>query len=117
MLVFDRLRGMLFRDKKPLAMAYAGQGMGLNDPAHENLKNVGPLPAGGYTLHKVNYPHLGPIVFRLEPDATNHMFGRGGFYIHWDNSNRDFSASEGCIVPIGGWVFSQFVDGEKLMVV
>jgi hypothetical protein len=35
---------------------------------------------------------------RLEPDPTNEMFGRGDFLIHGDNSEGNFSASEGCII-------------------
>jgi hypothetical protein len=59
----------------------------------------GPIPVGGYTIgDPVDGPPLGPVRMRLDPDAGNDMFGRSGFLIHADNSDHDYTASEGCII-------------------
>ena len=45
-------------------------------------KHGGPIPVGRYVIHKPEkHPHLGLAAF-LEPDKTNRMMGRGGFFIH-----------------------------------
>ena len=79
---------------------YSGHGAGLNNVAYEAVHNVGPLPAGTYRIERPEAPitHLGPLAMRLTPDPLNDMFGRSGFFIHGDNHEMDYTASDGCIV-------------------
>lgn len=63
-----------------------------------HLKNQhgGPLPVGKYKIHcPKKWDHLG-LASLLEPYKSNHMLGRGGFFIH----GRGHHGSDGCIVPI-----------------
>lgn len=82
---------------------YAGHGQGVNNPAMQNVPNVGPLPQGTYTINPQQNNTTGsgtqlPASMRLTPDPNNQMFGRGGFIIHGDNAAGNQSASEGCPV-------------------
>lgn len=72
---------------------------GVDNPADEGLRNVGPLPEGLYTFGEpVEHSQLGAFAIPLIPDASNDMKGRGGFYLHGDLAGRYESASEGCII-------------------
>lgn len=76
---------------------YAGTGVGRNNPAQQNTPNVGPLPAGSYTMSRGRQgAHTGPQTIDLQPDPANDMQGRSDFRIHGDNAAND--ASQGCIV-------------------
>lgn len=121
MLTYSQATGKLARDGVLLALCYAGRGFGLNDPFSQQVRNVGPIPQGQYILHKIEgaaakAKKLGPVIFYLEPFGSNQMFNRSQFYIHWDNGKRDYSASEGCIVPLTTAVFTVLKDGETLTV-
>lgn len=70
--------------------AYSGK----SGETDQTKQNRGPIPNGSYTL---NAPK-GNLRFPLVPDKSNEMHGRFAFQIHGDNSKRDKSASEGCIV-------------------
>jgi hypothetical protein len=88
---------------KLLAKGYAGGNEGknkegINNPAMQDIKKIGPLPQGTYTFGKVVLQsHLGPFAIPLLPYSTNEMFGRGDFYIHGDTTPSG-NASEGCII-------------------
>lgn len=78
---------------------YAGNGAGLNNPAMQNVQNIGPLPQGTYTIGpQYKNPNTGVATMNLTPAATNNMFGRSLFRIHGDNAAQNNSASEGCII-------------------
>jgi hypothetical protein len=78
---------------------YAGNGVGKNNPAMQNVIDVGPVPCGMYTIQPpVNTDKHGPYVLWLEPDPANEMFGRADFGIHGDNIERPGTASDGCII-------------------
>jgi len=81
---------------------YAGHGVGVNNPEMQNIKNVGPLPVGRYTIvgPPFHHPRRGPDCLRLDPHLDNHMYGRAGFLVHGDRIGRvgEMLASEGCIV-------------------
>lgn len=82
-----------------LDTGYAGNGDGLNNPAMQNIINVGPIPQGTYFIQPpLDDPELGPQVLFLQPNQSNEMFGRCSFYIHGDNSQMNHSASSGCII-------------------
>lgn len=86
---------------------HAGQGAGRNNPAMQNVHNVGPLPRGSYTIGAWATHHiLGPVSAPLspQPDETGSLVwlgGRSGFYIHAGAfvGGVEFAGdSEGCIV-------------------
>jgi hypothetical protein len=59
---------------------------------HHGAHSYGPLPQGYYYMH----PHESHAhMVRLDPFASNMMFGRSGFLIH----GRGQIGSHGCIVP------------------
>ena len=103
--VYEVSTGRLFRPDGSLAgTGYAGGNLGqdpsaVNNPADESIRDVGPLPEGLYSFGSArNSPTLGPLAIPLDPDASNAMFGRSGFFVHGDVSGKYQSASEGCIV-------------------
>ena len=93
-----------YPEGKVVATGYAGGNCGKNpegknNPDMQNVKCIGPLPEGGYTLGlPVPQSHLGPFAIPLVPDESNDMFGRGDFYMHGDRTAAPGSASEGCII-------------------
>lgn len=119
---YDRATGNL-RDSDGLlaALCYSGHGPGLNNPAKEQEHDVGPLPAGLYTLVEVlsraelERLRLGPRVFQLIPDPANNMYGRSGFYLHWRRTAETyFNSSHGCIVPVTDFIFPKLANGDTL---
>ena len=99
---FDRAAGVFYdTDGSVLCdTAYSGHGEGVNNPEMEQIPNVGPLPAGTYTIGPPHEPidHLGPVAMPLTPDPSNEMYGRFGFYIHGDTVQMNHTASDGCII-------------------
>ncbi len=88
--------GMLYRpDGSFCAQGYSGHADGRNNPAMQNVSNVGPLPVGFYRLGEVS-TEKGPLTIRLNPDRLNEMHGRSGFLVHGNNVIDD--ASHGCII-------------------
>lgn len=82
-----------------LAIGYAGNGSGKNNPLMENVKNIGCLPKGIYSIGQpYNSTHTGPFTLPLTPNNENNMFGRSGFKIHGDNIGAPGTASQGCII-------------------
>jgi len=77
-------------------IGYSGHGEGKNNPAMENISNVGPLPKGKYSIGlPYNSEHTGPFTIPLYPFPSNEMFGRSDFKIHGDDGHG--TASLGCI--------------------
>ena len=84
-----------------IATGYSGNGLGLNNPAMDNVEKVGPIPAGLWSMVSftvANYEDKGPNVIHLSPNEGTDTHGRSGFLMHGDNSKGDHSASEGCII-------------------
>jgi hypothetical protein len=78
---------------------YSGKGIYKNDPAAQDMHDLGPLPRGFYTIGPAyNSPKTGPMSMNLAPDASNVMFGRAGFRIHGDSIQEPGEASDGCII-------------------
>ena len=92
--------GELQQDGKPVATGYSGAGAGKNNPALENVPNVGPIPQGDWTIAgpPVDTPDHGPYVLKLQPAASTETFGRSGFLIHGDSKEHPGSASHGCVI-------------------
>ena len=82
-----------------LGVGYSGNGAGKNNPAMQNVKDVGPIPQGLYVFGEPT-TEKGPLTIPLEPDLESgqNMFGRSGFLIHGDSLEHPGEASEGCIV-------------------
>ena len=82
-----------------VANGYSGNGNGRNNPAMEAMPNVGPAPAGRYTIgapHNSN--HTGAYTMNLDPEAGTDTHGRTAFRIHGDSVQHPGQASDGCIV-------------------
>lgn len=76
---------------------YSGTGPGRNNPAMQDVPNVGPIPQGAFTIGApYDDPHLGPCVMHLDPNPGTNTFGRSLFRIHGNNIAND--ASHGCII-------------------
>ncbi len=111
MYFYSQTTGIIARSESstltPIGKGYAGGDCGenpggVNNPAMQQVQNVGPLPQGVYTIEvPAHHPKLGPCAMPLIPHPGNAMFGRSGFFIHGDNDAADKSASEGCIVLPG----------------
>jgi hypothetical protein len=103
---FEQVSGKLFDPNGVLAgLGYAGGDTGkrldgVNNPALQSIKDVGPLPCGLYTFQTpILESHLGKFAIPLIPDSTNIMYNRGNFFVHGDLiSGSPHSASEGCII-------------------
>lgn len=80
-----------------IGIGYAGFGEGKNNPALQQVHDIGPLPRGRYFIGPAYlHPHLGPLTMNLTPQAGTSTFGRDAFRMHGDNASHD--ASHGCIV-------------------
>ena len=96
---YQQSTGALTRDGLLIGAGYSGRGGAINQPAAQIVPQYGPIPQGRYTIGTaVQDSHLGPLALPLTPDPTNLMYGRGGFYVHGDNSLLNHTGSEGCIV-------------------
>jgi len=91
--------GELWLDGVKVGEGYSGHGPGLNNPDKEDVRGVGPIPAGRYAMSDFfDHPHLGPVVCHLVPSPENDMHGRSAFDVHGDNAFVNHSASDGCII-------------------
>jgi hypothetical protein len=99
MWVYEQVTGDIRYDGKVIASGYSGHGEGKNDPSKQNVRMVGPIPEGYYTIEppRETKSH-GPYVMPLIPFPQNQMFGRSGFMIHGDSIKAPGTASEGCII-------------------
>jgi len=99
MWTYERATGQLRNNGALIGTGYSGRGDGLNNPQLSNVPDVGPIPAGTWTIGPfVDDPEKGPIVTHLVPCMGTETFGRSGFMIHGDNPEMNHSASEGCII-------------------
>jgi Protein of unknown function (DUF2778) len=96
---YSQSTGRFSRDGVLIGGGYSGHGAGLDDPAMEQVADVGPIPAGDWTIAKArDRGHLGPTVMDLAPVAPFAAFGRTLFRIHGDNPAANHTASDGCII-------------------
>jgi hypothetical protein len=99
MWTYQQKSGCLWHDLDFVADGYSGKNAGLNNPLLQEVHNVGPIPQGIYKIvcwYPSDY-ELGPTVAVLV-QVVGESFGRSGFRIHGDNSARNHTASEGCII-------------------
>lgn len=101
MWTYQQANGILSHDGIYEGMGWAGRGAGRNNPAMQNVPNVGPLPKGLYKIGPAyHHPKLGPVTMNLTPAPTNEMFGRADFRIHGASEDDPENSSEGCIIQI-----------------
>lgn len=99
MWIYEQGTGRISRNNAMLAIGYSGKGTGQNNPAMQNIPNVGPLPQGMFTIEApIDSPTHGPFALPLAPDPENEMYGRSEFLIHGDSIQHPGEASEGCII-------------------
>jgi Protein of unknown function (DUF2778) len=92
--------GDLQHDGESIATGYSGIGAGKNNPALQDVPNVGPIPQGDWMIAgpPVNTADHGPYVLKLNPVDGTETFGRSGFLMHGDSKEHPGSASHGCII-------------------
>jgi type VI secretion system (T6SS) effector TldE1-like protein len=92
--------GELQQDGKPVATGYSGAGAGKNNPAMQNVRNVGPIPEGDWTIAgpPADTTDHGPYVLKLNPAVGTETFGRSGFLMHGDSKEHPGCASHGCVI-------------------
>jgi hypothetical protein len=86
---------------KVAGQGYSGHGAGIDDPQDQNVPDVGPIPAGNWTIGApIDSPSHGPFAMPLTPLPGTNTFGRTYFFIHGDEvANPGLKlASLGCIV-------------------
>lgn len=97
---YSQKTGELQQDGKLVGRGYSGAGSGKNNPEMQNVHNVGPIPAGDWTITgpPINTTEHGPYVLRLRSEPETETFDRSGFLIHGDSKEHPGTASEGCII-------------------
>lgn len=102
MWTYRQSTGELLHNDSLVAQAYSGHAEGVNNPALQNIKYVGPIPQGDWTISGPPFDteSHGPYVLRLSPKSGTETFGRPGFLIHGDSVAHAgmHTASEGCII-------------------
>ena len=83
-----------------ICIGYSGHGVGLDNPADQDIPDVGPIPQGDWEIGPFfdDPGGKGPIVAHLTPLPGTDTAGRSGFMIHGDNSAMNHTASEGCLI-------------------
>ena len=99
MITYSQISGGISIDDDLIGTGYSGNGRGVDNPALERERKIGPIPRGKWKITKwvKSYPGRGPIVAILAP-VGHTAHGRSGFLIHGDNAKLDKSGSWGCIV-------------------
>ena len=101
MLTYEQSSGRLTNEHGTLiGECYSGHDNGKNNPALQQVPNIGPIPVGVYRIGQPfdDEGHLGKFVMSLTPLPQTETFGRSGFYMHGDSSTHCGGASEGCII-------------------
>lgn len=100
MWTYNQSNGNLSRGGALAGAGYSGaEPNGKNNPAMQNVPDVGPIPQGTYTIDQpFDSTTHGPYALALVPSSENQMFGRRGFLMHGDSSEHLGAASEGCII-------------------
>ncbi len=114
---FVQKTGKIYVDGIFTGLAYSGRGNGLNNPDMQFVKNIGVIPVGKYIAKQVDEPNKGPLVWKLIPENLESLKGRSDFMVHWDNKFHNYTASEGCIIPLTINVFYKLAKEFELEVV
>jgi hypothetical protein len=99
--VYKQTTGQLMLDNQVIGTGYSGKGVGKNNPAMQNQKNIGPIPAGDYIIHiRQTDQKTGEPVIILHP-ATE-TFGRWPgetFCIQPDSNPPGNAPAAGIVMP------------------
>ncbi len=96
---WDQSAGTLSHNGKAVGKGYAGHGEGKNNPAMQDVRSVGPIPAGLWRMVSVkDSPKTGQFTIVLMPEPGTDTRGRSEFRIHGDSRKAPGTASEGCII-------------------
>lgn len=100
MWTYEQASGELFKDGLKIGTGYSGFGEGKNNPKLEATPDIGPIPAGLWSIWGPPFDSSdhGPYVLRLEPAIATITFGRSGFLIHGDSLEHPGEASKGCVI-------------------
>jgi Protein of unknown function (DUF2778) len=100
MFEYHQISGEMLQDGKHVAFGYSGKGEGRNNPAYQQVRCVGPIPAGLWTISgpPLDTDQHGPFVLHVDAAEGTNTFGRSGFLVHGDSKVSPGMASEGCIV-------------------
>lgn len=99
MWTYIQISGRLYHEEELIGVGYSGGGEGKNNPDLQDVKDVGPIPRGKYSIGTpVDTVMHGPYAMALTPDPANDMAGREGFLIHGDSVSAPGTASEGCVI-------------------
>ena len=100
MFSYHQISGQLLRDGQPVAFGYSGHLEGRNNPAFQQVHNVGPIPQGLWSIEGPPFDSddHGPFCLRLTPAPETRVFNRSGFLMHGDSKVHPGLASEGCII-------------------
>jgi hypothetical protein len=98
-ITYSQVSGGISIDDEFIGTGYSGHGDGVDNPALEAVRTIGPIPKGQYRILRWqdHYPKRGPIVAVLAPNKHD-AHGRSGFLIHGDNAKMNKTGSWGCIV-------------------
>ena len=99
MWIYNQSNGTFSQDGQVVGHGYSGLGVGKNNPALQNLADVGPIPQAIYEIGPpFDTTTHGPHVMALSPAEGANTFGRSGFLIHGDSMEHLGAASHGCII-------------------
>jgi RHS repeat-associated protein len=105
--------------RRNVATGYSGHGDGVNNPAMENVENVGPIPSGSWTIgDSYHHVRLGPITMNLTPNEGTDTHGRTFFRMHGADAEGHQDDSTGCPVvgPNGRRQVSESNDNQLIVV-
>lgn len=99
---YSQRSGIMLDDQGvQIALGWAGNHEGKDNPDMQQVRCIGPLPQGTYKVEPwiEQHPHLGPCVAPLT-QAAGETYGRGDFFIHGPSvaSEKYGQESKGCIV-------------------
>jgi len=97
---FEQLTGrMIDPNGYVIGIGYSGAALGKNNPQMQDVRDVGPIPVGDYTMGTpFDSPDHGPFCIPLIPDPGTQLYGRDAFLIHGDSVHKPGTASRGCII-------------------
>lgn len=101
MFTFESSTGRLLdAASKVVVVGYSGYHEGKNNPAMQNVHNVGPIPEGIWDIvgEPFDSDMHGPYCLRLQPEGLTETYGRDGFLCHGDSNEHPGEASRGCII-------------------
>jgi hypothetical protein len=102
MWTYKQSTGQLFDKDFTLAgTGYSGHAEGVNNPALQSHRGIGPIPRGIFVIGApFDSPDHGEYCLRLTPHPENEMFDRSGFLMHGDKKSMPgmFAASLGCVI-------------------